>query len=149
MFLRGKNEVIAPEQKKRIQASFEKQAMMALFSARLHNIGEGAVEITAPITSEVSQQQGFAHAGLTFAIGDSAAGYSALSLMGLQQEVLTTEMKINLLAPAQGDTLIARGRVIKPGRRLMVVGSEVYAMSDGAETHIATMLGTMIPVDIA
>ncbi|MEM9130590.1 MAG: PaaI family thioesterase, partial [Pseudomonadota bacterium] len=79
----------------------------------------------------------------------SAAGYSALSLMGLQQEVLTTEMKINLLAPAQGDTLIARGRVIKPGRRLMVVGSEVYAMSGGAETHIATMLGTMIPVDLA
>ncbi|MEM8776136.1 MAG: PaaI family thioesterase [Pseudomonadota bacterium] len=137
------------EQRQRIQNSFEQQTLMTLFNARLHSVNSGEVEITAPVTDGVTQQQGFAHAGLTFAIGDSSAGYAALTLMGPDQEVLTTEMKINLLAPGQGERLIARGRVIKPGRRLIVVGSDVFAQLGDTETHIATMLGTMIPVDLS
>jgi uncharacterized protein (TIGR00369 family) len=92
------------------------------------------------------QQQGFGHAGLTFSLGDSAAGYAALSLMPADSDVLTAEIKINLLAPAQGDLLIATGRVIKPGRRLMVVGADVHALRDGKLTLIAVLQGTMIPV---
>lgn len=132
----------------RIRDSFARQTMMQTLGASLSHVAQGAVEITAPILEGSQQQQGFAHAALTFAIGDSAAGYSALSLMPEGQEVLTTEMKINLLAPGAGDCLVARGRVIKPGRRLMVVQSDVYAVTDGAERHIAILLGTMIPVDL-
>jgi len=112
----------------------------------LTKIDKGAVEIEAAITSGSLQQQGFAHAGLTFAIGDSAAGYSALSLMPLGQEVLTTEMKIHLLAPGAGEKLIARGRVIKPGRRLVIVQSDVFALENGKERHVALLTGTMMPV---
>ena len=131
----------------RINDSFARQSMMRTLGAELLCVAEGAVEISAPILAGSQQQQGFAHAGLTFAIGDSAAGYSALSLMPEGHEVLTTEMKINLLAPGAGDRLIARGRVIKPGRRLMVVQSDVYAVQDGSERHIALLVGTMIPVE--
>ena len=131
----------------RIRESFARQSMMQTLGASLAHVAEGAVEISAPILEGSQQQQGFAHAALTFAIGDSAAGYSALSLMPEGREVMTTEMKINLLAPGAGDRLVARGRVIKPGRRLMVVQSDVYAVTDGAEKHIAMLLGTMIPVD--
>ena len=66
----------------------------------------------------------------------------------MDQEVLTTEMKINLLAPGAGDRLIARGRVIKPGRRVMVVQSDVFALKDGQERHIALLTGSMMPVPI-
>ena len=132
----------------RIRDSFARQSMMQTLGACLSSIQSGAVEIEAPILDGSRQQQGFAHAGLTFAIGDSAAGYAALTLMAADQEVLTTEMKINLLAPGQGETLVARGRVIKPGRRLMVVQSDVYAVQDNAERHIAMLVGTMIPVKL-
>ncbi|MDD9726286.1 PaaI family thioesterase [Roseovarius sp. SK2] len=132
----------------RIRDSFARQSMMQTLGATLTGIAEGRVEITAPILEGSRQQQGVAHAGLTFAIGDSAAGYSALTLIPEGMEVMTTEMKINLLAPGAGDTLVARGRVIKPGRRLMVVQSDIFAVTDGAERHIAMMVGTMIPVDL-
>ena len=132
----------------RIRDSFARQSMMQTLGATLTGIAEGRVEITAPILETSRQQQGVAHAGLTFAIGDSAAGYSALTLIPEGMEVMTTEMKINLLAPGAGDTLVARGRVIKPGRRLMVVQSDIFAVTDGAERHIAMMVGTMIPVDL-
>ena len=140
--------MLDPKIDTKIQTSFGKQSLMATLGARLVKINAGAVEIEAAITPTTLQQQGFAHAGLTFALGDSAAGYSALSLMALDQEVLTTEMKIHLLAPGAGEKLIARGRGIKPGRRLVIVQSDVFAVQDGKERHIALLTGTMMPVTI-
>lgn len=120
---------------------------MQTFGATLDAIEPGAVTISAPIRASSGQQQGFAHAALTFGIGDSAAGYSALSIMDPEYEVVTCEMKINLLAPGIGDRLIARGRVIKPGRRLVVVAADVFAALGGQEKHIALLTGTMVPVN--
>lgn len=130
----------------KITASFARQSMMATLGATLDVIEPGHVVISAPILAGTQQQHGFAHAGLTFALGDSAAGYTALSVMPEDAEVLTAEMKINLLAPGKGDRLIAIGRVIKPGRRLVVAASDVYAEDAGERTLIATLMGTLVPV---
>lgn len=132
--------------KTQIEASFAKQSMMATLGAKLHNVEKGAISISAPILPGSLQQHGAAHAALTFAIGDSAAGYSALSLLDPEAEVMTAEIKINLLAPAVGDLLIARGRVIKPGRRLIVVSAEVWAQTGEEEKQVALLQGTMVPV---
>lgn len=137
---------MSPQMEQKIRQSFAAQSMMTTLGARLARMAEGAVEIEAPILAGSRQQQGFAHAGLTFAIGDSAAGYSALSVMPQDHDVLTTEMKINLLAPGRGALLVARGRVVRPGRRLVIVQSDVFAIDGGSETHVAMLLGTMVAV---
>ena len=132
---------------KKIETSFAAQAMMDTIGARIAQIDHGTVILTSEIRPTCTQQHGFGHAGLTFALGDSAAGYAALSVMPPEAEVLTTEMKINLLAPARGTALRAVGRVIKPGRRLVVTQADVYALDEtGTETHIALLTGTMFPV---
>lgn len=130
----------------RITSSFDKQTMMQTLGAKIYTVEQGRVVITAPILEGSKQQQGAAHAALTFAIGDSAAGYAALTCIPPEQEVMTAEIKINLLAPGVGDHLRATGRVIKPGRRLVIVSSEVHAIVDGQEKLIAILQGTMVPV---
>ena len=95
------------------------------------------------ILFSVIQQDGFAHAGFGWSLGDSAAGYAAFSLMAPGERVLTVEMKINLLRPAAGDTLRATGRVLRFGRTLCTAASELHVLRDGTAHHIATMLGTM------
>jgi uncharacterized protein (TIGR00369 family) len=115
----------------KIRDSFAAQSLMATFGAELERVAPGAVEICAPILPGSRQQHGFAHAGLTFALGDSAAGYAALTLMPEEAEVMTAEMKINLLAPARGERLVATGRVVKAGRRLTVVTAEVAVEAAG------------------
>ncbi|MBE0452619.1 PaaI family thioesterase [Roseovarius autotrophicus] len=130
----------------RIRESFAAQGMMATLGARLAHIGPGLVRIEAPILPGSRQQHGFAHAGLTFSIGDSAAGYAALSVMPEGHEVLTSEMKIHLLAPAKGDLLVATGRVIRAGRRLVIVQADVHAHAHGRQSHVALLTGTMIPL---
>lgn len=130
----------------RIRNSFDRQTMMRTLGASLSRIAPGEVVITAPILPTSLQQQGAGHAGLTFSIGDSAAGYAALSLMPEDAEVMTVEMKINLMSPALGDRLIAEGRVIRPGRRVMVVAADVWAETGEIRKHVALLQGTMIPV---
>ena len=126
----------------RIYQSFERQTMMQTLGAQLGEVRAGYVEIIAPILPGSLQQHGYAHAALVFAIGDSAAGYAALSVMGEEFEVLTAEMKINLLAPGRDGPLRAVGNVEKSGRRLIIVRADVF---DG-EVKVALMQGTMVPV---
>jgi uncharacterized protein (TIGR00369 family) len=133
-----------PEFDAAVRASFARQGMMRLLDARIVELAPGRCSLAAPIRPETSQQHGFAHAGLAWSLGDSAAGYAGLSLLGPGEEVLTVEMKINLLAPAQGERLVAEGRVLRPGRQLLVVASEVFAEDGADRRHVATMLGTMI-----
>ncbi|AHD10635.1 PaaI family thioesterase [Phaeobacter gallaeciensis] len=130
----------------RIRESFARQTMMQTLGAEITDVGQGSVTITAPILPGSRQQHGVAHAALSFAIGDSAAGYAALTLMPQDSEVMTAEMKINLLAPGAGDVLRATGKVIKPGRRLIIVTAEVHAVTGDEEKLIALLQGTMVPV---
>lgn len=130
----------------RIRDSFNRQTMMQTLGASLVSVSPGHVIITAPILPTALQQHGAGHAGLAFSIGDSAAGYSALSLMSDDAEVMTIEMKINLMSPSVGDRLVAEGRVIRPGRRVMVVAADVWAESGDTRKHVAMLQGTMIPV---
>lgn len=137
---------LSPQKILDVENSFYRQSIMKTFGATLASVAPGEVTIEAPILPGARQQHGFGHAGLTFSLGDSAAGYSALSLMPEGAEVLTAEMKINLLAPAKGEKLRAVGEVVKPGRRLVIVRATVWAIEDGTQTEIALLQGTMIPV---
>ena len=80
------------------------------------------------------------------AIADSAAGYAALSLMPADAGVLTTEFKINLLAPAAGERIVARGRVVKAGRTLTLAQAEVFASAGGQDKLIALLTATMMTI---
>ena len=130
----------------RVAQRFESQSMMKALGASIHKIEKGKVSIEAPLLPLTLQQQGYAHAGLTFSIGDSASGYSALTLLPDDREVLTAEIKINLLAPADGELLRAEGRVVKQGNLLVVVTSEIHALKDRKKKLVAIMQGTMISV---
>ncbi len=135
------------EAERRVRASFEKQGLMATLGATLESVSAGAAEIALIPHAGISQQHGFVHAGAVTAIADSAAGYASLSLMPPGTGVLSTEFKINLLAPARGDRIVARGRVVKAGRTLTVAQTEVFAETGGEEKLIALLTATMMTVE--
>lgn len=138
------DEFATPATQQRIQASFDRQGLMALLGARLSHIGQGTVRIVLPSRPEIRQQHGYIHAGATSAIADSAGGYAALSLLPLDAEILTVEYKVNLLAPAVGDYLEAVGSVVKAGRTLTVCRLEVFAVQGSQRTLVAVGQQTLI-----
>ncbi len=132
---------------RRVRTSFAKQGLMRTLGATLGKVTAGQVEIVLVPKPEVSQQHGFVHAGAVSAIADSAAGYAALSMMPMDRGVLTTEFKINLLAPAAGERIVARGRVVKAGRTLTLAQSEVFSENDGQEQLIALLTATLMAIE--
>ncbi len=128
----------------RVQASFEKQGLMTTLGASIVKIAPGAVEIALGKKPSVTQQHGFIHAGALAAIADTAAGYAALTLMPPGAGVLTTEFKINLVAPATGERVIARGRVIKAGRTLTLAQTEIVSETAGEEKLVALLTATLM-----
>lgn len=102
----------------RTRHSFSAQNIMALLGAELASVEPGFCEIQLPFRDDLTQQDGFFHAGVTSTIADSAGGYAGFTLMPTQSRVLTVEFKINLLRPAAGRRMIAKGRVVRAGRSL-------------------------------
>ena len=136
-----------PAYEDRVRASFAKQGLLQTLSASLERVAPGLVEIALVPGPAVSQQHGSVHAGALSAIADSAAGYAALSLMPPGAGVLTTEFKINLLAPAAGERILARGRVIKAGRTLTLAQTEVFSETAGEEKLVALLTATLMTIE--
>ena len=135
-----------PDFDKRIRASFERQQVMQLLNTRLVKVLPGEVHIELPFNPEVTQQNGYVHAGIITTILDSACGYAAYSLMAPDASVLTVEFKMNFLHPAQGEYFVGIGRVVKSGRTLTVCAGEMHAFSQDKNRLVAMMQATMIAV---
>jgi uncharacterized protein (TIGR00369 family) len=132
----------------RVRESFSKQSFMSTLGAELRAVDQGGVEIRLPFSPNLTQQNGYLHAGVITAVLDSACGYAALTVTADDKEVLTVEFKVNLLAPATGEFFSARAKVKRAGRMLTVCAADAYAISDGKEKMVATMLATIIVVPI-
>lgn len=129
---------------RRVRESFARQGAMRLIGAHLGRVEPGRVDIELPFREDLSQQHGFFHAGMTSTVADSAGGYAAFTLFPADSSVLTVEFKINLIAPAQGEKLIATGRVKKAGRTLTICEFEVVAIQGGQGKTCALGLQTLM-----
>ena len=128
----------------RVRESFARQQVMRLIGASLRRVEPGAVDIALPHRDDLTQQNGFLHAGVLTTVADSACGYAAYTLMPAGAGVLSVEFKVNLLRPAVGELFVAEARVIKAGGTLTVTRCDVYGHSADEAKLVATMLATMI-----
>jgi len=128
----------------RVRQSFRKQAFMSTLGAELTSVGEGVLEIRLPFSPRLTQQDGYLHAGAVTAVLDSACGYAALSVAPVDHEVLTVEFKVNLLAPATGESFIAKAQVKRAGRKLTVCTADAFAVTGNKQKAVATMLATIM-----
>jgi uncharacterized protein (TIGR00369 family) len=140
--------MVSPDREfeRRVRESFGNQRVMETIGARLVRVEPGEVEIELGYDERLTQQTGFLHAGVVSAVLDSACGYAAYSLMEPGSEVLSIEFKVNLLAPAVGETLLARASVVRAGRTITVCRADGWMMRDGKEVQVAMMTGTMLQV---
>ena len=135
---------VDPLYEQRVRQSFARQGAMKLMGAQLTRVEPGMVDVTLAYRPDLSQQHGYLHAGILSTIVDTAGGYAGYTLFPADSSVLTVEYKLNLLAPAEGETFVAEGRVVKPGRTLCIVQGEVYASAGDRRTLCALMQQTLI-----
>jgi len=128
----------------RVHESFARQGAMALIGAELVALTPGHCDLALVPRAEVSQQHGYVHAGIVAALVDTAGGYAGYTLFPDDASVLTVEFKLNLLAPATGDRIVAEGSVVRPGRSIVVTSGEVYAEAGARRALVALMQQTLM-----
>ncbi|MES2073694.1 MAG: PaaI family thioesterase [Pseudomonadota bacterium] len=126
--------------------SFGKQGVLSAWGARLTGMAGGVCEISVPMGPAVTQQHGYFHGGVIGALADAAGGYAANTLLMPRNECLTAEYKINIVAPGIGDTLIARGKVLKAGKTLVVSSADIFVLDRGQEKLCAIMQQTLFVI---
>jgi uncharacterized protein (TIGR00369 family) len=131
-----------PDFERTVAESFARQGFMKTLGAKLARVAAGEVEIEIALRDELTQQNGFLHAGVISTIADTACGYAARTLMPAGSDVLSVEFKMNFLAPARADRIVARAQVVKSGKTVSVCRADVFA----GDTLVATMLATMMRV---
>jgi len=133
----------------RVRAGLARQGAFALLGARITELEPGHCIVAAPFRRELGQQHGYFHAGITSTLADVAGGCAAATLFSAESDVLSVEFKINLIAPAHGETLIADARVVRGGRTLTVCTIDVFVERKGARTACALMQQTLIRIAAA
>jgi uncharacterized protein (TIGR00369 family) len=127
------------ELEERVRRAVAAQPFMQTLGVDVAHVAVGEVDLVLPFDERFTQQHGLLHAGAVAAVLDSACGYAAYSAADGEAEVLTVEYKIDLLEPAAGDRIVARGRVVRRGGRLTVCRGEAFT----GETLVATSSTTM------
>lgn len=120
---------------------------MVHLGARLVRVAPGLCEMELPYSDKVTQQQGGFHGGAMGALADIVGGYAGLTLAPEGMEVTTVEYKINFLSAHQGGSLLATGRVVRAGKRIIVTTADVVHVDcAGNRSACAVMQQTLVPV---
>ncbi|GLZ84820.1 hypothetical protein Pres01_08710 [Metapseudomonas resinovorans] len=128
----------------RLEAVINVTPFARVMGARVTSIGGGAVEFEIDVKPELMHQHhGFVHGAVVGFMADSACAWAAASVAG---DVVTSEYKLNLLAPAVGEQLLAKGRVVKSSGRVLVALAEVFALRGGEQTLVAMALASVTKV---
>lgn len=135
-----------PEFETAVRRSFARMRLMHTLGAGLRRVAPGEVDIDLAFCDELTQHHGFLAGPMLAAIADVACGYAAMTLVPPETSVVTVEYKVNFLAPGRGDRMVAKSRVVRPGRTVTVCAADVFAVAGGQERLVATMLATIMAV---
>jgi len=130
-------------QKKRISSALDDVPYAKLLGITLAQIDSGTATLRMPVRKQLTQNHGVVHGGAMASLIDSATAFAIISLLELQEKVTTVDLTISYLRPVTKGQLNCAAKVVRSGRRLLVVSAEVF---DDAQKLVATALSTYIRI---
>ncbi|MCA4777969.1 PaaI family thioesterase [Empedobacter stercoris] len=139
---------MTPEKRKLIEASFNRSEILKFYNALLIECETDYVSIKIPKQEMMTRKHGMFNGAMIASLVDISSGYAAVSHYEDDCYVVTVELKVNYLRPALGDYLLSKAYVIKGGKKISTIRTEVYVVNEetGKETHAATSLVTMMRI---
>lgn len=137
-----------PDKKQLMTDSFNRSEMLKFYNATLETVEKDFVSIKIPKQSMMTRKAGMFNGGVMASLVDVSSGYAAVSHYDDDCYVVTVELKVNYLRPAIGDFLLSKSSVVKGGRKIVVVRTEIYVLQEvtNKESHVATSLITMMRI---
>lgn len=124
------------------QQVLESQSFSVHMGMQVESAERGKLSLRLPIRDEFLQHHRFVHGGVTSFLADCALAFVGATTLG--PNVVTSNFRIDYVAPAQGEYLLARSSVLSSGKRQAVCRAEVYALQGGQEKLVALAQGTIV-----
>ena len=115
---------------------------------RIVAVAAGSAEVSLPRRDDLLQFFGHFHGGVITALADQAAGIAVTSGLPKGRIGVTVEIKVNFLAPADGNEPVARAKTLKMSGSIGVAAVEIFTRKDGTETLCAFCTATMRALDL-
>ncbi len=139
--------MLSEEKRLLLERSFERSELLQFFRAELETVEKGKLSIRVPKQKIMTRRNGIFNGAIIASLVDASSGYAAVSHYEDDAYVVTVELKVNYLRPAAGEFLLSKSEVLKGGKRICTVRTDVFAVSvDGDELHAATALVTMMRI---
>ncbi len=106
------------------------------FGIRCEELGNGSAVLRWRYNEQWLRPGRYVFGGMLMMLADMAIYYAILTVVGLKPMAVTNELKINFLRPAVGTDVLARGEVLKVGRRIAYGEMRLYS-PDNPEKLIA------------
>ncbi len=126
-----------------LRLSVESMPVTQLFGFSLTVLEKGRTEVVLPYRREISFREGAFPATVLGALADVSAGLACMTLLDDGAISSTVGFTISVLAPAVGERLVGRGRVVQAGKTLSVGAADIFVARGDAEVLCATALVTM------
>ncbi|QTV05589.1 PaaI family thioesterase [Faecalibacter bovis] len=139
---------MTPEKRKLIEESFNRSETLKFYNASLIESKTGFISIKIPKQSLMTRKHGMFNGATISSLVDVSSGYAAVSNYEDDCYVVTVELKVNFLNAALGDNLLSKSYVVKGGKKICVIRTEIFTVNDDLtnEKHVATSLVTMMRI---
>ncbi len=127
----------------RLSQALDSVPFAKFLGIELDEIDAGVATLSFEIKPELKQNHGVVHGGAIASLIDSATAFAIISLLPTDEHATTVDLTISYLRPLTGGRAKAVARVVRSGKRLIVVSAELF--NDGG-TLAATALSTYIKI---
>lgn len=114
----------------------------------LGRLSPGEAEIVQPYRAELTEHNGYFQGGVLGSLADFAGGVAAGTLLPPGWVNMTVDYTVKIVAPARGDRVVARGRVVHAGHSTTIAAADVFAVTGDEETLCATALVTLRNINL-
>jgi uncharacterized protein (TIGR00369 family) len=137
------SEKLTTEQIEQIQKALASVPFAKLLGIELETVAPGTATLSLQITNDLKQNNGVVHGGAIASLIDSATAFAIISVLLPDEKATTADLTISYLRPLREGRAHSTARVLRAGRRLIVVSAELV---DDAGKLIATALTTYIKI---
>lgn len=127
-----------------VRERFERSAFHTTWLAlRLQRVEPGEVDVAMDVQTHHLNLMGTLHGGMIATLADTAAGLAVRTTLEDGMTFTTTQLSVTFLAPAREGRVLARGKVVKAGRRFAYAEADVL---DDRERLLARATATFAVV---
>jgi len=130
-----------PRKLERARNAFRSVEYAKFLGLEMGEVGDGTASVYLDVRGELLQYHAVVHGGAIASLIDTASAFAVLTRIDLEERVTTADLTIHYLRPISSGRMTATAKIVRGGRRLVVLSVDV---TDDSNVLVATAVTTYL-----